>query len=306
MTYKHVLLSFMLWLLSSVVSFAQSDIRYTVKPGDTLFSISRQFDITVDELKALNDLESGTIRAGMILLVKKEEAIEEAPVAPDNKKPDNEKPDNDIPEIETDESTAEMAGTIDGETVESLAEKLGLTVTALRTLNPEIEAALAKLNSADFSAEKVTKTYVVKVGDTLFGIARNHGLSAKELTNLNKLTDTGVKIGQKLQIPGEQPAGLNNWKSDGVADAMLYPNTLEGRVLSGGLAYDGSTFVIGHHNLPIGSLVMLGRAQEGPSVLCIVVDTSLSLTKDLLDVSAAIAESMGVSENEKIEVFTLK
>ena len=303
MTYKNVLLSVLMVLLSTSLSWAQSDIRYTVKPGDTLYSISRQFDIGVDDLRKLNNLESGNIRAGMIIVVGKA-AIE--PTASEVIAPA--RTDADLPgkaDVDLPVNSGLLEGE-DGETVESVALQLGLTQEELRFLNPDIDSAIKRLNAADFSTEKVTKTYVVKVGDTLFGIARAHGLSAKELTELNKLKDTGVKIGQKLQIPGEQPAGLNSWKSNGISDAMMYPSTLTGRTLGGGLPYNSSTFVIGHHNLPVGSLVMLGRAQEGPSILCIVADQSLSLSNDLLDVSAAIAESLGVLENEKIEVFTLK
>lgn len=44
---------------------------YTVKSGDTLFRIAGQHNMTVDELKALNDLTSNTIRVGQQLTVKK-------------------------------------------------------------------------------------------------------------------------------------------------------------------------------------------------------------------------------------------
>jgi hypothetical protein len=44
---------------------------YTVTTGDTLYSISRRFGITVDDLKALNNLPDSNIRIGQKLIVVK-------------------------------------------------------------------------------------------------------------------------------------------------------------------------------------------------------------------------------------------
>jgi flagellum-specific peptidoglycan hydrolase FlgJ len=44
--------------------------RYTVKRGDTLYSISRRFGMTVDDLKQINGLRSNTISIGQELKVK--------------------------------------------------------------------------------------------------------------------------------------------------------------------------------------------------------------------------------------------
>ena len=41
-------------------------------------------------------------------------------------------------------------------------------------------------------------SYTVKQGDTLYGISKRFKISVDELKSLNDLTDTGIKIGQKL------------------------------------------------------------------------------------------------------------
>ena len=52
--------------------------------------------------------------------------------------------------------------------------------------------------------------YVVKKGDTLFGIARSIGVPISRLLELNGMTDRNrIKVGQKLYIPqdrGSTPA----------------------------------------------------------------------------------------------------
>jgi len=45
---------------------------YTVKQGDTLYNISKRFGLTVDDLKALNNLSDNTIKIGQILNVAKQ------------------------------------------------------------------------------------------------------------------------------------------------------------------------------------------------------------------------------------------
>ncbi len=44
----------------------------------------------------------------------------------------------------------------------------------------------------------VPDTYVVKKGDTLFNISNRFGISIDDIKLMNKLTDAGIKIGQKL------------------------------------------------------------------------------------------------------------
>ena len=43
---------------------------YTVKPGDTLYSVSTRFGLSVDRLKQLNNISGNTIRPGQSLRVK--------------------------------------------------------------------------------------------------------------------------------------------------------------------------------------------------------------------------------------------
>jgi hypothetical protein len=44
---------------------------YEVKAGDTLYSISRRFTLTVDEIRILNSLQSSELKLGQLLLVSK-------------------------------------------------------------------------------------------------------------------------------------------------------------------------------------------------------------------------------------------
>lgn len=55
---------------STSVGFKSGQGQYTVKPEDTLFSISQKFHISVERLKVINNLTSNTIHIGQKLIVK--------------------------------------------------------------------------------------------------------------------------------------------------------------------------------------------------------------------------------------------
>jgi LysM repeat protein len=51
------------------------------------------------------------------------------------------------------------------------------------------------------SVTKTTKTYKVKQGDTLSGIAKKYGTTVAKLKTKNGLKSDMIKIGQTLKIP---------------------------------------------------------------------------------------------------------
>lgn len=55
----------------SVIQNPEIDKTYTVKQGDTLYNISKRFGLTVDDLRALNNLADNNIKIGQKLLVVK-------------------------------------------------------------------------------------------------------------------------------------------------------------------------------------------------------------------------------------------
>ncbi len=60
----------------------------------------------------------------------------------------------------------------------------------------------------DKKKEAATDTHKVRRGDTLWGIARLHGVSVGDLMDLNHLSDSTLREGQTLKIPrpGSDPA----------------------------------------------------------------------------------------------------
>jgi hypothetical protein len=55
----------------SLIQATPPNKTYTIKQGDTLYNISKRFGLTVDELKALNNMADNNIKIGQILVIAK-------------------------------------------------------------------------------------------------------------------------------------------------------------------------------------------------------------------------------------------
>jgi cell wall-associated NlpC family hydrolase len=106
---------------------------------------------------------------------------------------------------------------VKGETISSIAEKYEVKPSEIYKLNPKAKNLL-KLNSVlliPITAAKYTNTktkiatnhsekeHEVLAKETLYGIAKEYGITLKELNQANPTLETsGLKIGQKIIIPG--------------------------------------------------------------------------------------------------------
>ncbi|TDE04810.1 peptidoglycan endopeptidase [Flavobacterium sandaracinum] len=110
---------------------------------------------------------------------------------------------------------------VKGETISSIAEKYEVKQSAIFNLNPNAKNLL-KLNSVlliPITSTKNTapktkiainnsfKEHEVQTKETLYGIAKQYGISVKELNQVNPtLASSELKIGQKINIPGNATA----------------------------------------------------------------------------------------------------
>ena len=58
--------------------------------------------------------------------------------------------------------------------------------------------------------DKMNQTYTVKVGDTLYGISNQFGVSVTELAELNNIKGSNLPIGTILKIPSSSGTNPNN------------------------------------------------------------------------------------------------
>jgi len=157
-------------------SSAQS---YTVKSGDTLWSIARKYGVSVDELKEANGLSSNALSLGQILVIPSDES-------------------------ETDENYYIVQP---GDSLYAISRKYNISVAELKRLNNLTSDFLSVgqrlLLKGDVKPVK-KNTYTVQAGDSLYRIAMNYGVSVDDLKAANGLTSNNLSIGQVLIIPSEK------------------------------------------------------------------------------------------------------
>lgn len=73
-------------------------------------------------------------------------------------------------------------------------------------LNDNLTIGQQILIPIDLANDQFYQTHVVKQGETLYGISRQHGCSVQDLKNLNPGVEEGIQIGQKLKLP--RPDGV--------------------------------------------------------------------------------------------------
>lgn len=165
---------------------------YKVKKGDTLYAIAKKFNISVNELKALNNLTSNELYIGQVL---------------------------DVTPIQSNVYVVKR-----GDTLYSIARMNSVSVKDLKEVNnltsdvlyigqellipseikeepddePEIEEP--DINDND-NIDTGNEIYVVKKGDSLWSISRKYNVTVQDIQALNNLEDNTLIVGQELYIP---------------------------------------------------------------------------------------------------------
>ena len=151
---------------------------YKVMKGDTLYGIAKKLDTTVDELKKINNLTSNSLSIGQLLK---------------------------IPTKTIDLGDTEIYQVKKGDTLYSIANKYGIGLNELKTINNLVNdnLAIGQLINVP-SGLSVANTYIVSKGDTLYNIAKKFNINIEKLKEVNNLNNNLLSIGQKLIIPFEE------------------------------------------------------------------------------------------------------
>ena len=153
---------------------------YTVKAGDSLYSIARKFNTTVNEIKAANNLKSDVLPIGKNLIIPGDETETEIPQ----------------------EGTYTVKA---GDSLYSIARLFNTTVNEIKTAN-DLTSNILSIGQELIIPTKImppatTTNYIVKAGDSLYSIAREFDTTVNEIKTINNLTSNILSIGQGLKIP---------------------------------------------------------------------------------------------------------
>ena len=194
---------------------ANTQASYTVKAGDSLWAIATKHGLSVSQLKSLNQLSSDMIYPGQKLTVKggNTASVSTSTVTTTTVKPAPTQVSN-----QTVTATAKTYKVVSGDSVWKIAHQFGISMDTLRSLNHikndfiypgqvlKVQASTTTTTSASQGASSVATTssdaatYRVKSGDSLWSIAKKHGLSLDQLKALNHLTSDLIFVNQTLKV----------------------------------------------------------------------------------------------------------
>ncbi len=175
---------------------------YTVKKGDTLYSIAKVYGTSVSEIKKLNYLTGDSLVVGQVIR---------------------------IPEVYTPFDEISVPNYINytvkrGDNLYSIAREYGVDVNTLMQDNAlsstvlrigqnlkirvSKELEVEECFGEDYIPNETNTLYMVKKGDSLYSIARKYQTSIDDIVSLNNLKNNNLSIGQVLKIPNSSNSGI--------------------------------------------------------------------------------------------------
>ena len=189
-----------------------TEVRYTVRRGDSLGAIAERYNVTAAKLRAWNGLRGSIIFPGQTLLVKQQPASRSSTSAA-------------APQAATQQPSARQpvspgATTYlvrSGDSLGAIAERYNVTAAKLRAWNglrgsniypgqkleirPSAAGSTATVAvSKPVSSSSSAATYRVRSGDNLESIARRHGVTIASLKRWNNLSSSRIYAGQNLLV----------------------------------------------------------------------------------------------------------
>lgn len=181
---------------------------HTVEQGETLFSISRTYDVTVGDLRRWNRLQSDALSPGQELLVgppRDDDSVVHRVEAGQTLFAISRLYDVTIPEIQS-WNNLESTQLSEGQELVIFQVQQDERSEPEDLSNQPDETAPRESIIRDREGTRGTTYYTVRSGDTLTRIAREHDMSVDQLRELNNLQSDMLSVGQQLTVRDVQTA----------------------------------------------------------------------------------------------------
>ncbi len=183
--------------------------KHVVSKGESLYSISKIYAVTVADLTAWNRLESTALKLGQELIVVEPIGLPETKATPVAQSPAK--------------AASSYHTVVAGESLYKISKLYNVTIEDLRSWNnltdnnlklgqelkvsepEEVVTPTAKTTSEDKPAASPTSTsgssyHTVAAGESMYQISRKYGVTIKDIMEWNKKSDFNVAPGEKLFI----------------------------------------------------------------------------------------------------------
>jgi len=175
-----------------------TEAQYTVKPGDTLYGISKSFNVSIGALIKANTLEGDSLKPKQVLMIPPQR---ENPIR--NSSPSTQRLSTggalNTSEIIVKSNPANSGAAEQQGIISNGVKKVG-EVTKKSSIRAGNKTSTEKGNKLSWE----TDSYVVQKGDSLYSLSKKVGLSIEEIKKMNGLRTSHLKNGQLLHIQKDQ------------------------------------------------------------------------------------------------------
>ncbi|WP_162428667.1 LysM peptidoglycan-binding domain-containing protein [Pontibacter pudoricolor] len=187
---------------------ATKSAKHVVAKGETLYGISKMYNVTVAELTAWNKLPEGPLKLGQELIIAEPLTNVALP-----------EPTDAAEAVEATLPADGMHTVATGETLWSISKRYNVTIDNLKAWNNLPQGVLSigqqlrvvapaggqtteETIVEEAPAQTITSDvyHTVEAGESLYKISRTYGVTIKEVMEWNKKADFSVKPGEKLLI----------------------------------------------------------------------------------------------------------
>jgi D-gamma-glutamyl-meso-diaminopimelic acid endopeptidase CwlS/peptidoglycan endopeptidase LytE len=174
---------------------------YQIKTGDSLWKISNDHQVSVQNIMMYNNLENSTIYVGQTLMLAPKSTQTSVPTSPSY--------------------TVKS-----GDSLWGIAAAHGISIAELKSLNELTSDVIfvgqvLKVKASASIPPTHSHTYMVKSGDSLWGIATKHDLSVSQLKSLNNLISDTIFVGQLLIVSGQPDAKTDPVSNVSKVDTLI-------------------------------------------------------------------------------------
>lgn len=186
-----------LLIILSFQTFAQDSFKFhRVQPGETVFSISRQYNISVEDFYKYNPETRQGIKAGDVVMIPASASPKEDAI---------------------DTNRFHVIVVQEGQTLYGISRQYNVPVDLIEANNPDIKdqilrpgmkllipknPKLSPVQTPEMVADDSAPSgfHRVKPGESLYSIARIYQISVSDLLNFNQINDSLIKPGQLLRV----------------------------------------------------------------------------------------------------------
>lgn len=278
---------------------------HQVKQGETLFSVSRQYNVHVNQIRAWNNLQVDALRVGQNLTVGYDTTFVAA--APREVRPTGERPavtgtpgrpDREPFRLEDQTTEVEFYSVRPGDTLSSISRRFGTTLADLRYWNnlrsdhlavgqqliigmKQTAPRIAGL-SVESTAQGRFYEYEFQRTDNIFRILINHQMDEVDFRALNSnLNPTDVRAGMNIVLLAPPTTRHQNpylvrrgqeGGSESLVYATVYSDAEMGQSTTGGDLYNPDHLTAAHISLPLGSVVHVQNPDNGRGIFVLIND----------------------------------